>query len=318
MARVFVIAAVVAALAAAAGVAALLLTRPAPAYDPSFDVSVAAPAYAQNGPLVIFDEGHRNLHLTTTGYRPFADLLRNDGYAVQVHAGAIDAAALAPATVLVINAPRGDNETEDGPAFSAAEQDAIVEWVRQGGSLLLITDHWPFGSSVADLSARFGVEISGGMAADPEHFEAGLGEAQIVYSRENGLLGDHPITSGKNASERVNRVLTFTGQSLAVPDGASAFLSLGPQAIDYPPGQPAIARDGGDVRISMTYLDAVSARGRAQGLAFTLSEGRVVMLGESGMFRAQRDGSNRVGMNYPGYDNRQLALNVMHWLTRLI
>lgn len=37
------------------------------------------------------------------------------------------------------------------------------------------------------------------------------------------------------------------------------------------------------------------------------------------MLRAHRasDGS-RVGMNVPGYDNRQLALNIVHWLSRVL
>jgi hypothetical protein len=37
------------------------------------------------------------------------------------------------------------------------------------------------------------------------------------------------------------------------------------------------------------------------------------------MLRAQRDRNGaRVGMNVPGYDNRQLALNIMHWLSRAL
>jgi hypothetical protein len=44
-----------------------------------------------------------------------------------------------------------------------------------------------------------------------------------------------------------------------------------------------------------------------------------VVLGEAGMLRAQRDrGRERVGMNVPGYDNRQLALNILHWLSRVL
>jgi hypothetical protein len=301
----------------AGGAAAFLFGRSAASYDTAFDVSVAAPAYAERGPIVLFDEGHRNAHLTTTGYRPLADLMRHDGYEVRASEGQIDAATLAPIAILVINGPRGANEANDGPAFLDAEQHAIVEWVRGGGSLLLITDHWPFGSSVADLSRRFGVEISGGMTADPEHHEPSLGDTHIVFSRQNGLLGDHPITSGRNAGERVSQVLTFTGQSLSVPEGAVAFMRLADTAVDYPPTTPQIVRDGADVRVSMSYGDAVPAPGRAQGVAFHFGQGRVVMLGETGMLRAQRDGRDRVGMNYPGYDNRQLALNIMHWLSRL-
>jgi hypothetical protein len=51
-------------------------------------------------------------------------------------------------------------------------------------------------------------------------------------------------------------------------------------------------------------------------------EGRVAVFGEAAMFSAQVatiDGhSFKVGMNVPGNDDRQFALNVMHWLARLI
>jgi hypothetical protein len=33
------------------------------------------------------------------------------------------------------------------------------------------------------------------------------------------------------------------------------------------------------------------------------------------MLTAQRDGGRRIGMNLPGNDNRQLALNIMHWVS---
>jgi hypothetical protein len=63
----------------------------------------------------------------------------------------------------------------------------------------------------------------------------------------------------------------------------------------------------------------MSAAGRAQGLALEVGAGRVVVLGDAGMLRAQRErNGNQVGMNVPGYDNRQLALNIMHWLSRIL
>lgn len=309
---------IAAALTSAGAAAAVIFASPRAAYDSSFDVSVADPAFTRERPVVLFDEGHRNAHLTTTGYRPFAELLRNDGYEVRVHAQRFTPDSLAAAAVLIINGPRGANDANDGPAFDEAEQAAIVAWVQGGGSLLLVTDHWPFGVSVADFSRRFGVDVSGGMTADPEQYETALGDTHVVYSRESGSLGDHAITNGRSDAERVERVLTFTGQSLSVPDGAAAFLRLSDAAIDYPPSAPEITRDGGDVRVSMTYGDGAPAAGRAQGVAFEFGAGRVVMLGETGMFRAHRDGRDRIGMNYPGYDNRQLALNIMHWLSRLI
>ncbi len=41
------------------------------------------------------------------------------------------------------------------------------------------------------------------------------------------------------------------------------------------------------------------------------------MMGEAAIFTAQVEGPERrpFGMNVPGLDNRQLALNVIHWLS---
>jgi hypothetical protein len=55
-------------------------------------------------------------------------------------------------------------------------------------------------------------------------------------------------------------------------------------------------------------------------VALQPGKGRVVVLGDAGMLSAQRNGrgGSPVGMNFPGYDNRQLTLNIMHWLSRLL
>jgi hypothetical protein len=69
----------------------------------------------------------------------------------------------------------------------------------------------------------------------------------------------------------------------------------------------------------MEYGEPAAAGGRAQGLALEVDAGRVVILGEAGMLRAQRErGGALVGMNVPSYDNRQLALNILHWLSRAL
>ncbi len=64
----------------------------------------------------------------------------------------------------------------------------------------------------------------------------------------------------------------------------------------------------------------VPAAGRAQGLALAHGKGRVVVLGEAAQLSAQVAGLEpiRFGMNVPGLDNRQMALNIMHWLSGLI
>jgi hypothetical protein len=100
-------------------------------------------------------------------------------------------------------------------------------------------------------------------------------------------------------------VLTFTGQALKGAEGAMSFLKLGEQAKDSP---------------APTSEQGISVAGQSQGLAIKFGKGRVVMMGEAAMLSAQVSGSeNRpMGMNVPGSDNKQLVLNIMHWLTGLL
>ena len=62
-----------------------------------------------------------------------------------------------------------------------------------------------------------------------------------------------------------------------------------------------------------------SAAGKGQAVALESGKGRVVVFGEAAALTAQIGSRNlRYGMNYAGADNRQLALNIMHWLSRLL
>ncbi len=304
--------------AALVGAVLLFMNREEP-YDRAFDTRVGDPAYPAEGPVVLYDEGHRNVHTTTEGYKPFADLLRSDGYTVRVSQQPFSTGTLQGVSVLVLVLARGANETEDGAAYSEAEADAIEAWVRGGGALLLVADHWPFGSAAMSLARRFDVALGTGFVQDTVHDEPGRGDSHLVYSEENGLLRDHPIVRGRRDDERVRRVLTFTGTSIEGPVDAAAFLVLSDAATARPPGPSRVERDGGDVRVIMEYGDPVSAAGQAQGIALEVQAGRVVVLGDAGMLRAQRDRNGAlVGMNVPEYDNRQLALNVVRWLSRVL
>jgi hypothetical protein len=291
----------------------LLLTANAAAQqfaDPEFDTRVAQPAYTKNYPRVLFDEGHNNFHTTAGRYKPFADLIVNDGYHLVRGRKAFAKPSLSTFKILVIANALGvedmDDDGADASAFTDKECDAVRDWVKGGGALLLIADHAPFGGSAENLAKRFGVEMSKGFTFDPENQLKDWGSASVLlYSRENKLLLDHAITRGRNTGEKISRVIAFTGQSLKGPEGSAAFLILADTARDKPD------------RESQT---AVSAAGRAQGLAFKFGKGRVVVLGEAAMLSAQLAGPEKrpTGMNVPGSDNRQLALNIMHWLSGIL
>lgn len=50
--------------------------------DPDFNTRVTQPAYTSDGPRVLFDEAHHNIHTASGLYKPFADLITSDGYRV--------------------------------------------------------------------------------------------------------------------------------------------------------------------------------------------------------------------------------------------
>ena len=297
--------------------------------DPDFDPSVEKPAYAANGPVVVIDEAHANFHTSTGRYRPFAELLRNDGYTVVAGKAPIHRDALEQADVLVIsNALPPSGAAPGTPAFTERESDAVEDWVREGGSLLLIADHAPFGSAAESLGQRFGVTMGKGWVWDLRESGASI-ETRFVTSRGNGLLGAHPTLRGRNASEEVRSLKAFSGQSLGIPPGAAVLMKLSETArevrnrADLETIRAAIA---GGAATANDLIEELSepAGGRAQGIALAFGQGRVVVLGEAAMLSAQvaRRGdpptTTPMGMNVPGHDNRQFVLNTLHWLSRLL
>jgi hypothetical protein len=277
--------------------------------DLNFKVDVANPAFTKNAPRVMFDEAHNNFHTLSGRYKPFADLLMNDGYRPVVNRQPFTKKSLDSFKLLVIANPLGDDFDEadaDKPAFSEDELAAVREWVKGGGALLLVADPGPFAKSASGLAKQFAVEMQASVTEDPANSAEEFRANMIVYSRDNHHLGEHPITAGRDAAEKLNRVVVFAGQSLKGPADSVAFLQLADSAHDVTSGA-----DG-------TASSVVSAKGLSQGLALKLGNGRVVVLGEADMLSALLGNpptNEPIGMNYPGIDNKQLTLNIMHWLS---
>jgi hypothetical protein len=165
----------------------------------------------------------------------------------------------------------------------------------------LIADHAPMGSANQVLGDRFGVNMSKMYTTDEQNYEKeSNNQGFIVYTRESGRLADHAITRGQNDSERINRIIAFTGQSLKGPPDSFAFMKLADSAVDVMPN-----------------ATPVSAAGRAQGLVLSSGKGRVLLLGEAAMLSAQLAGPNKVLRDelVRASTKAQLALNIMHWLS---
>lgn len=281
--------------------------------DMDYDTSVDKPAYTSSHPKVLFDEAHKNFHTSTGRYAPFVNLIRNDGYIVERNSESFTYERLSGYSVLVIANAKGKEE-KYLTAFDESECEVVREWVKAGGSLLLIADHYPMGSAAQSLATMFGVEMSNGFVADSMNYEGDSKfKDQLVFSRQNGLLKNHPIIEGRNSTEQIRKVAAFTGQSLKGSAEAAVLLQLSSTAQETIPD--SIWKDGG--KTYTRFPDPISIHGRNQGLALNFGKGRVVVLGEAAMLTAQIDGDAKFGMNIPGNDNRQFALNIMRWLSRL-
>lgn len=274
--------------------------------DLTFEPTVRASWPEGAGPVVQVDEAHNNYHTADGRYAPFARLLRRDGFVVHGLAERADEVSLGRGDVyVVVNALAPDDpwRLPTAPAFSEAEVAAIRDWVEGGGSLLLIADHMPFPGAVEGLAAAFDVLFANGFLYDDD------GQSVFDFARGAGLA-DHPITDGRDATERVEAVRVFTGQAFRADR----------------PVEPLITVASGRVRLPVEAWEfgpetpSIPAAGLLQGAVFRFGEGRVAVFGEAAMFSAQEQiaGEERqlMGMNAPeASGNAQFLLNVLHWLT---
>lgn len=277
--------------------------------DSAFRPRVSAPAYRPGaGPVVLIDAAHSNFHTLDGGFAGFARLLSEDGYDVRGSTGTFAPGILDSADILVVanaihpsNAERWARPIRS--AFTPAEVDGVVAWVRSGGSLLLIADHMPFAGAAAELAAALGVRMHDGFTADSA---GSLGPA--TFRRSDGTLRDHPVTADGAGRERIDSVTSFAGQAfeltapgdplLVMPDGTRLLL----------PEEAWVFTDDTEQR---------AAGGMLQGALLRIGKGRVAVFGEAAMFTAQLAGPQRipVGMNAPeAGQNAQFVLNVLRWL----
>ncbi|MCK4960266.1 MAG: DUF4350 domain-containing protein [Planctomycetes bacterium] len=291
--------------------------------DKNIKARVDRPAYTDKHPRVLFDDGHFNVHTSQGSYQTLASLLKSDGYEIAATDKPFSSRSLAGHDVLIISNARGAAQRSEKPAFTEQECDAVRDWVKAGGGLLLVVDHYPSGYNAERLTRRFGIETTRGRTTDRANAPQGSGGGgTILFERKNNGLGDHAITRGRSQAERINCVATFSGKSLKGPAGSTPLLIFSDSAIDYFTSEAADNPAGRLARRSQGAGDEpqASAAGKSQGVAFKFGKGRVVVLGEAGHLSARPTNPQQParGIKYEGCDNRQWAINIAHWLSGLI
>lgn len=281
--------------------------------DTSLNTVITNPAHPIKHPVVGYDEGHRNAFRVTTRMKAFGKLLQNHGYEIIVDTGRFTQTQLSKYDILITGGAIGNFAIDSFPqAYTPEEIEAVRTWVVRGGSLLLMTDHPPFDTSVSALVSGLGSKIGVGIVLDSMNTFKPLNEqvvrsGWVIFSKENKGLGNHSILLGRNKLEQINKVMTQGGSSVTGPLGSTNILSLSKTA---------------ENQMHRTFVGPTQLQA-AQMVAYKLGKGRVVITADGTMFSAQtvilQDGGTfGLGISRTDFDNKQLALNVMHWLSGAI
>mgnify|MGYP002412312108 CR=1 FL=1 len=276
--------------------------------DTTYNPEISNPAYEQSkGPLLFIDEGHFNFHTKTGRFLPFAKLLEIDGYNVRSYEELFEKEKLSKGKILVISNALNKINVDDWflptpSAFTAKEIEAVKEWVSEGGSLFLIADHMPMAGAAKDLAAVFGCEFTNGFALDTS------ARGPSLFSKKDKTLTENIITKGRNETEKVEQVATFTGQAFKISEPVKPILIFNSKHINFLPDTAWVFNDK-----TIKY----NLEGFLQGAYTEYGKGRVVLFGKAAMFTAQLAGPDKykVGMNSSiAPKNFQLLLNIIHWL----
>jgi hypothetical protein len=274
-----------------------------PIEDKNFDLTINNPVCISDCKVIGVDLAHRNF-IRMDRYNPFINLMKNDGYRITYESDLISKQSLSGKDVLLIVAP--------SIVLEKPEIMAIKEWVLDGGSILAITDH--DNSSFDGFLKEFGV-YTNEIVSTIDSLHGLLRDAYkifpsyIVFTKKSGMLGNHPILKGRNSTEEIRTIKTFSGRSIIGPKG-SELLKIPSSAIDYANIDENAPRDA---RIPV-YVDG----SKTHGNAFSFGKGKVVVISEAAALTAQlfeNAERGKIGMNIKECDNKQFALNIMHWLT---
>ena len=281
--------------------------------DSSFDANVVDPKFKKGyGPKILIDAGHHNFVVELGLNKPLFDVASSDGYQIKIDSMQFTKEYLSNYNIVVIWPAMpfkfgSKNQVTDEITFTIDELDALHDWVSNGGSLLMFSEHAPIDKSVTPLFNKFGIQLSTGIVVDSLNSDTPIEMPSWKYSflkftSKNGLLNtEHPVTKGEKKNERVSNILTHGGGGLT-GDGYTNILKLSSSAMvkkwngTMPTGSP-----------------------NSQCLAGNVGKGKLVALGDCNGFTAMiiksREYKLSAGMQVSGYDWKQFVLNTLHWLS---
>ncbi len=269
--------------------------------DQAIEIKVENPTFTSDGPVIAIDGGHNNFHKLDGRFKPFGDLMAADGYQVRAIQN-MTLSNLEKIDILVISNPL--NEVNLGnwknpcpSAFTEEEIKTLKRWVKNGGNLLLIADHMPFGGAAQELGKAFGFEFANGFAMA----ERGNWPPD-TFLKSDGTIKEHEIT------QNIPQLAGFTGSAIKAPKKAIVLTRFSEK---HQVLLPEIAWQFQDDTPKESGSDYI------HGAILEFGKGKLAVFSEAAMFTAQiaNNGRTKVGFNAEAAPNNQaFILNLMHWL----
>lgn len=278
-----------------------------PTPDTTFRFEIEKPSYPfGDGPLILIDEAHNNLHTKSGGLFALAKILEDDGFVVGENKSSFTKASLGKASILIIVNALHDSNTRNWTlpcpsAFTKKEIDNLEQWVNNGGRLFLTADHMPYGGAVQELAKAFNVEWSNGFAISKRKNSWPPSQ----FSRADETLLGSPVTDASSGKKKIALITTYTG-SVFRSEEVTPFLVFDSS---HELLEPKTAWEFSKETKKM------SAKGWYHGACLNYGKGKIVFMGEAAMFTSRVQGKTKIGMNsQDAPENAQLALNIFRYL----
>ena len=246
-----------------------------------------------NGRKILFDEAHLPAYSIGSnpsydvdgGYSEFANLLIVGGYNVETidPNTIIDSSVLSEADILVIVCSQN--------AYTVSELDSIEKWVKEGGSLLVVTDWGVHGYQMDTIIARFGLDFSNDLLNDSDDHIIPGKTTWIAFEDLN--LQSHSITLGISRIEMysadglVSNPIEITPIIMSDSDGTSTWKN-------------------GTIASSINLMSILEGG--------SASAGKICVIGDTNLWDNAYDADSDGNLNFYDSDNEILAWNTIDWL----
>ena len=270
-----------------------------------------------NDHTILYDFAHNNVDDPVT-FDLLSKWLGPYGYKVRKNDGSFDEEKLGLVDILVIKNAIADANKErwslpTPSAFTLTELDVLNQWVRDGGSLVIVADHMPIAGAAKDLLSRFGVETSNGFAVNAKALDGYepsdvMEAAYLRFRRDDGSIIRHAINDGGLRSQRIDLLTTHVGSAFRLPEQGEPLLKLGSDTISLIP------------EVSWEFNEAtprIDVTGWLQAGVIRIGRGRVAVLGDSQLLAVPWPESPTGEPETYGAaeDNMYFTLNLFYWLS---